>query len=66
MGRNYVALTLADDRDHAKAKEVSAILQRLLEAEHRCHEDPHEPAKAPDERKKLGLEKRTRTKGRTK
>jgi hypothetical protein len=65
-GRNYVALTLADDRDHAKAKEVSAILQRLLEAEHRYHEDPHEPAKAPDQRKKLGLEKRTRTKGRTK
>lgn len=71
-GRNYVALTLADDRDHAKAKEVSAILQHLFEAEHRYHDDPHDQTKAPDQPQKHapkhgpGREKRSRSRGKAK
>lgn len=71
-GRNYVAMTLADDRDHAKAKEVSAILQHLFEAEHRYHGDPHDKTKVPDRPQKrtpkheFGREKRSLPSGRRK
>ncbi len=47
-GRNYLSLTLRNDRDHAKAREVSAILQRLLEAELRYHADPHDKTRSAD------------------
>jgi hypothetical protein len=47
-GRNYLSLTLQNDRDHAKAREVSAILQRLLEAELRYHPDPHDKTRSAD------------------
>jgi hypothetical protein len=47
-GRNYLSLTLQNDRDHAKAREVSAILQRLLEAELRYHPDPHDTTRSAD------------------
>jgi len=47
-GRNYLSLTFRNDRDHAKAREVSAILQRLLEAELRYHPDPHDKTRSAD------------------
>jgi hypothetical protein len=47
-GRNYLSLTLRNDRDHAKAREVSAVLQRLLEAELRYHPDPHDKTRSAD------------------
>ena len=47
-GRNYLALTLRNDRDHARARQVSAILQRLLEAELRYHPDPHDKTTSAD------------------
>jgi len=66
-GRNYLSLTLRNDRDHAKAREVSAILQRLLEAELRYHPDPHDKTRSADYAQKrppkheFGREKRTLT-----
>jgi len=66
-GRNYLSLTLRNDRDHAKPREVSAILQRLLEAELRYHPDPHDKARSADYAQKrppkheFGREKRTLT-----
>ena len=66
-GRNYVSLTFRDDRDHAKARDVSAILQRLLEAELRYHADPHDQTRSADyaqkrpPRHEFGREKRTLT-----
>jgi hypothetical protein len=62
-GRNYVALTLRNDRDHAKAREVSVILQRQFEAEHRYHEDPHE---VTEENSSDQTRKRKGTRGRAK
>jgi hypothetical protein len=62
-GRNYVAVTLRNDRDHAKAREISVILQRLFEAEHRYHEDPHEVTEANSSDQPP---KRKRTRGRAK
>ena len=47
-GKSYIALTLRDERNHAKAREVSAILQRLFEAEHRYHEDPRDQPRSAD------------------
>jgi len=47
-GRNFLSLTLQNDRNHAKAHEVSAILRRLLEAELRYHPDPHDTTKSAD------------------
>ena len=64
-GRSYVALTFKNDRDLAKTREVFRILQRLLEAEHRCHADPHDPLKSPvtsqkrPARQEFGREKRS-------
>jgi hypothetical protein len=66
-GRNYLSLTLRNDRDHPKAREVSAILQRLLEAELRYHPDPHDKTRSADyaqkqtPRHEFGREKRTLT-----
>jgi hypothetical protein len=66
-GRNYLSLTLRNDRDHAKAREVSAILQRLLEAELRYHPDPHDKTRSVDYAQKrppkheFGREARTLT-----
>jgi hypothetical protein len=66
-GRNYLSLTLRNDRDHAKAREVSAILQRLLEAELRYHPDPHDKTRSADYAQKrppkheFGREARTLT-----
>jgi hypothetical protein len=64
-GRNFVALTFRDDRNHAKAREVSATLQRLFEAEHRYHADPHDKTRSTDYAQKrtpkheFGREKRS-------
>ena len=64
-GRNTISLALRDDRNHAKAREVSALLQRLFEAGHRYHEDPHDPGKLADRSQKqtprheFGREKRS-------
>src|SRR5262245_14620693 len=66
-GRNYLSLTLRNDRDHAKAREVSTILQRLLEAELRYHPDPHDQTRSTEYAQKhppkheFGREARTLT-----
>jgi hypothetical protein len=66
-GRNYLSLTLRNGRDHAKAREVSTILQRLLEAELRYHPDPHDKTRSADYAQKrppkheFGREARTLT-----
>jgi len=39
FGRNYLSLTLRNDRDRAKARQIASILQRHFEAELRFHED---------------------------
>ena len=64
-GRNYLALTLKNDRDRAKARQVAAILQRHFEAEGRYHEDEHDKTRAADRkqatapRHDFGREKRS-------
>jgi len=64
-GRNRLGLTLKNDRDHAKAREVASKLQQLFEAELRYDADPHDPAKLTDRSQKqtpkheFGREKRS-------
>jgi hypothetical protein len=63
--RSRIGLTLRDDRDHAKAREVAAKLQQLFEAELHYDEDPHEKTNFADRRQKqppkheFGREKRS-------
>jgi hypothetical protein len=65
-GRNRIGLTLRDDRDHAKAREVAGKLQQLFEAELRYEEDPHDRTKAAERTQKqpakhaFGREKRSK------
>ena len=40
--RNRIALTLRNDRDHTKAREVAASIAKLLEAQQRYVPDPHD------------------------
>ena len=62
--KNYLALTLRNDRDHAKARQIAGILQRHYEAELRYHKDgdtgepaDYEQPKTP--RHDFGREKRS-------
>lgn len=41
-GRSRIALTLRNDRDHTKAREVAATLAKMLEAQQRYVPDPHD------------------------
>jgi hypothetical protein len=64
-GRNRIGLTLRDDRDHARAREVASKLQGLFEAELRYDADPHDKSKLADRTQKqpakreFGREKRS-------
>jgi hypothetical protein len=64
-GRNRIGLTLKDDRNHATAREVSATLQKLFEAELRYQEDPHDQTRLAERpqkqapRHEFGREKRS-------
>lgn len=64
-GRNRIGLTLKNDRDHAKAREVASKLQGLFEAELHYSEDPHDQTKLADRTQKrppkheFGREKRS-------
>jgi hypothetical protein len=63
--RSRIGLTLRDDRDHAKAREVAGKLQQLFEAELHYDGDPHEKANFADRLQKqpskheFGREKRS-------
>jgi hypothetical protein len=46
--RNRIALTLRNDRDHSKAREVAASIAKLLEAQQRYVPDPHDKMLTPD------------------
>lgn len=46
-GRNRIALTLRNDRDHSKAREVAATLAKLFEAQQRYVPDPHDKTLTP-------------------
>jgi hypothetical protein len=64
-GRNRIGLTLKDDRNHAKAREVAGKLQQLFEAELLYEADPHDKTKLADRTQKqppkheFGREKRS-------
>ena len=64
-GRNRIGLTLKDDRNHAKAREVAGKLQQLFEAEFLYEADPHDKTKLADQTQKqppkheFGREKRS-------
>jgi hypothetical protein len=46
--RSRIGLTLRDDRDHAKAREVAGKLQQLFEAKLHYDGDPHEKTNFAD------------------
>ncbi len=64
-GRSRIGLTLRDDRNHAKAREVASKLQGLFEAELLCEADPHDKTQLADQTRKqppkhaFGREKRS-------
>jgi hypothetical protein len=64
-GRSRIGLTLRDDRNHARAREVSATLQKLFEAELRYQQDPHDQTRLAERpqkqapRHEFGREKRS-------
>jgi hypothetical protein len=64
-GRNRIGLTLRDDRNHGKAREVAGKLQQLFEAELLYEGDPHDKTKLADRTQKqppkheFGREKRS-------
>jgi hypothetical protein len=64
-GRNRIGLTLRDDSNHAKAREVAGKLQQLFEAELLYEGDPHDKTKLADRTQKqppnrtFGREKRS-------
>ena len=64
--KNYLALTLRNDRDRAKARQIASILARHFEAESRYYEDKGDATVAADykqvtmPRHDFGREKRSR------
>ena len=51
-GRNRIGLTLKDDRNHAKAREVAGKLQQLFETELLYEADSHDKTKLADQAQK--------------
>jgi hypothetical protein len=47
-GRNRIALTLRNDRDHSKAREIAGIIAQLFEAQQRYVPDPHDKELSAD------------------